>query len=707
MASVPHHCGYVGISTCSVPALDERLLLTEFYPNAACADEYLIISNAGDLSVNLRHWSISDGEGTIVFETDIWLVPGHAVTVAFNTSSFVSVYHRYPEVSLDLPSSAGSPSMSGSFALSDSGDGISLVSPSGAAVDAVCYGTASPQGTGWVGPSIPAPKRGEVFKRIADGTSFKDTDQSSDWMHFRELRYGYTELQPAVFHVTPGNLRAFVSPDCSLDLIVEAVHEARERVFVCSYELSSWPVTWALLGALSRGVDVRILVDGLPAGNMDTSEVACLSGLASRGAIVYVTRHNISAGMVGHVAAMHAKYLVMDSQTCIVLSENLVEQGVPLDRLHGNRGWGVMVTDSGMARYLGAMFEIDTWCTRPDIVLWSQDARYDPSPALKWLEGAERPQGTLCPFTNRFPADVMVTPSPDASLTEPFLLPWLREAAEVLVEQFQADLFWSDRWTGEPYVSPFVSSLLDAARRNAHVRMLLDSTWFNMERNSEVVRSLSENTTSWYDRSSFRLTDPRNPVGLVHNKGLVMNSRFTVVSSNNWVSASFARNRELAAIVSSEEISRYFESAFELDWSPDLACPTADAGPEIIHASIGEDVTISSNRSWDDRALESVAWDIDCDGTIDSKNGSVVVHADSPGVIEVRLEVTDSWGNSASDTVSIIVQPGSLASVSHGSPDAAAAAWTVPLGLAIALVVVKAVRRRRTRIRKVNHGPSS
>jgi len=681
------------------------LLISEMYPSATCKDEYVAIANAGAKAVNLRDWSLTDGEGAVRFDADLWVAPGGTLAVAFNTSSFFAAYHRRPEVSLDVPS-AGMASLVGDFALADAGDGVALVSPEGTVVDLVLYGSAPTSAAGWSGPAIPAPRRGEVFKRLSEGGSYRDSDSSSDWTPFREYRYGYTDLMPAVFHVPAGAVTAFTSPDCSLDVILEAIGRARERVVLCSYELSSWPVTDALISAVSRGVDVRILVDGSPAGGIDEPAIASLSALASNGATVTATRHDIAAGIVGHVAAMHAKYMVIDSRTSIVLSENFVEQGVPTDRLHGNRGWGVLVADAALAGYLEAMFDMDSRASRRDIVSWTQDPRYDPSARPNGTSLESRPRGVLGARTTLFPADMMVVPSPDGSPTEPFLQRWVQQASEVLVEQFQADLMWQDRWTGVSRLSPIVASLIEAERRGAAVRVLLDSAWFNSARNSEVVLALEQNASDMSGPSGCRLMDPRNPVGLLHNKGMVIDSRYTVVSSDNWVSAAFARNRELALVLSSEEVAGYFESAFELDWTPDIRCPSADAGPDVS-AAMGEDVPLTSNRSWDDRAIAAVAWDIGCDGSVDSENESIIVHAGSPGIIEVRLDVTDAWGNTASDTVLVVVRPDLPGDGAAGGHGISRAAQLVAAAAVSATAMVAVALRRSFRARKVNHGPGS
>lgn len=704
VVSVSHHIPASPSSSCCLNIENcGHLLLSEFYAAAVCSDEYLVISNQGPCPVDLRGWNISDGEGTISFDSGTLCRPGSDITIAFNTTSFVSAYGRFPEVSLDMPSPLSPAKITGRFALADAGDAIWLVSPQGAIVDAVCYGYTSAPPAGWSGEPLPAPGKGEVFRRISEGAALRDTDGARDWAHFREFRYGYTQLSPLECHLGPGSVTAFTSPDCSLEIVLAALDSAGVRVTVCVYELSSWPVTLALSRAITRGAEVRVLADGLPAGGIDAEGVACLSYLTQMGARVYVSMHNLSAGVPGHVMAMHAKYVVVDSRISIVMSENLVEQGVPTDEVHGNRGWGVMVQSSQVSVYLESIFEADTRLSRKDVVPWAQDPRYAP-PAVPTEElTTDHLQGALRPLTTVFPAELMVYPSPDSSASEPYLLPWIAAASDVAAEQFQVDLMWENRWAGGKSLSPIIAALIDAEQRGARVRVLLDSAWYNKARNSEVIASVIENTSAVPDSSEYKLMDPRNPIGLLHNKGLVIDSRFTVVSSNNWVRASFARNRELALVVSSQEVAGYFEQAFELDWTPDVTPPVADAGPDVL-AVVGEEVTLTSARCTDDRCVVSVFWDVGCDGTRDSENATVTLSSEWPRTIEVRLEVTDAWGNTATDSVLVTFSPNASGYASLSRQWTPPALWCVSAVGAVALLGLGVALRRRRRLRKLNHG---
>jgi phosphatidylserine/phosphatidylglycerophosphate/cardiolipin synthase-like enzyme len=52
----------------------------------------------------------------------------------------------------------------------------------------------------------------------------------------------------------------------------------------------------------------------------------------------------------------------------------------------------------------------------------------------------------------------------------------------------------------------------------------------------------------------------------VHNKGIVVDGRAVLVSSQNWSSAGALRNRDAGVIIESERVAAYFGQLFEHDW---------------------------------------------------------------------------------------------------------------------------------------------
>jgi phosphatidylserine/phosphatidylglycerophosphate/cardiolipin synthase-like enzyme len=633
------------------------VVISEFYPCGLCDDEYIVLENSCDRPVDLSNWTVTDGEGSLRFCGPLELGPGERLVVASNSTSYRRAFDVLPDLCLDDPGSCPPVIRSGTFRLADVGDSIVLYDHRGTEVDFVGYGACTDSSLTWMGGHVPALRKGEVAKRIREGGSVSDTDSAADWLHFREFRYGYTDLQPLTASVAPGLVTAFASPDCGLATVLEEIGRARQSVKVCGYELSSSQVCSALLSVLAEGVEVEILVDGAPAGGMSDDEVACLSALAASGATVNVLLGKMSEDAVQHVGPLHAKYMVVDDLRLVALSENFVESGLPSDPLSGNRGWGLVVTSPELAGYVGRVFDSDSRGSRPDVRAWADDPRFDPRSALSGPEHPPPGPGMMGARTTSSASVVTVLPSPDCSLRTPFLCELMGKSTTLLVEQFQADLLWKDRWTGESHLSPLLSSVEGALLRGAQVSFLLDSSWFNIEDNGEVAEHINSLASSQGLLGEARMMDLSGPVSTLHNKGLVADGRLTLVSSNNWGYSSFARNRELAVLVESEEVAEYFSSAFGTDWDPDREPPVADAGPDA-ELVVGESLVLDGRGSLDDRAVARWEWRLEGDGLLTDLGSTAVYTASRPGEHKIHLLVQDAWGNTDSDTVIVVVTAG-------------------------------------------------
>ncbi len=625
-------------------------LIIEFYPCGVCDDEYVVVSNPSPEPLDLAGWAISDGEGSIAFVGGVFIEGGGRAAVSANSSSFAAAYGRFPEVALD--GSGEHAVVVGTFRMGDTGDDIRLISPDGSVVDSVRYGASEAVVEGWVGPPVPSIRQGEVARRsIVDGLPL-DTDSANDWTGFREYRYGYTVFGGVGARVEGGAVTVFCNPDNSLSTILSVLDGAAESVRVCSYELSSVPLVRSLCEASLRGVQVRVLVDGSPVGGMEAVQSTCLSVLSLAGAEVSCIQGTLSEGIVRHFGAMHAKYIVVDSRVSVVLSENLVESGISQDTVHGNRGWGAAVDSADLSCALETLFDDDSRSSRRDVVAWTGDSRFDPSARLPDGPEPESSVALVEAFTTESPSYVSLMASPDCSESEPFLCPVLMEAKSLVVQQFQVDLEWYDRWHGCERPSPVLEAMLSSLRSGGTVRMSMDSSWFNEERNDEVRAAMVAVCTYEGLSGEFHLSDPRSPITLTHNKGLVVDGSLSFITSDNWVNSSFSRNREMAMSIASEEVASYLTRVFDFDWYPDESPPIAVVeGPSEV--SSGDIVVLNAERSSDDRLIQRFDWDVDGDGRFDCTGPVCEFVASLPVQQRVVLKVVDSWGNEG--TVEFVV----------------------------------------------------
>ena len=683
-----------------------KLLISEFYPCALSEDEYFVISSNSQTDMNLRNWSVTDGEGRLSFRNDYWVPAMGSVTISRNSSSFLRAFAIYPDIGLDLPNSSRLVGESGSFRLADTGDSVALVSPTSATVDFVAYGKPTESSILWSGSPVPVLRQGEVARRAHPGSSWQDSDSAQDWEPFREFKLGYTEFESISAAVRRGCLEAFVSPDCSLEVITDAIRNARSTIRVCSYELSSASVCLELLRATERGVRVAVLVDGAPTGGMSDRQVQCLSALASKGVDVATVNGNLSRKIVQHVGAFHAKYMVIDSTTSIILSENFVEAGVPVDKIIGNRGWGARISDPQIAGFLSAVFDSDGRLSRLDVVPWRMDPRFSTSFSVPEVPTANHTMGAQQPLVSTTDAKATIIVSPDGSSSEPYLCPIIRTVRTLDIEQFQVGLWWEPRWTPNQAIDPLLTNIVSAMREGAEAKMLFDSSWFNAEGNGPAVAYMVSACANESLRGEFKLMNPKNPITVVHNKGAIMDDQLTLISRNNWGFSSFAKNREIALLLDSPEIAGYFHRTFDFDWTEDDSPPHADAGSDATLAP-GEVLVLDGTRSSDDRVIAHYEWDMDSDGVFETKGSQARFVSDRPGVSRVWLRVEDGWGNKDSAQVNVTVLQPKNPSFGSGRllgmkvlvlPFAAGSGLALGIGLA---------RRRNSLSRKINHPPAS
>ncbi len=76
------------------------VIISEFYPCGVDYDEYIVLWNGGSDEVVLTDWTISDGEGVLLFTTPIHILPGDEVHISSNDDSFVDAFGVPPEVTV-------------------------------------------------------------------------------------------------------------------------------------------------------------------------------------------------------------------------------------------------------------------------------------------------------------------------------------------------------------------------------------------------------------------------------------------------------------------------------------------------------------------------------------------------------------------------------------------------------------------------------
>jgi len=400
-----------------------------------------------------------------------------------------------------------------------------------------------------------------------------DVQQRQGQVHYLEngtwdrriLMLGQSRFTSEVFRNV--SVTAFVSPDCSNEVFLEAVNGAAGTVYVNMYEFSSPSLGASLVGAKERGVDVRVLVEGGPVGGIGPAEKSLIWTVNNSGIPVY----SMISTKTDHPPYRfdHAKYVIIDNASLLLTSENFKNSGLPPAGMSGNRGWGVYLKDPALAGYFTEVFITDSGSRS---VLPYTGSAGDAEPAPYEKHTAE--------FHPAFFEGATVTPviAPDTS----YQIIDLLDSARTRIDIEQAYIKNETPYT----LHPFLSAAINASRRGVPVRVLLDSYWYNVEGendNDEMAALINRIGTSEHIPLEAKCIDLSvSGVEKIHNKGVIVDDERVLVSSINWNSNSPNFNRETGVIIDHPGAARYFRAVFDDDWSP-LA---NKAGPKSDYVKI-------------------------------------------------------------------------------------------------------------------------
>lgn len=508
------------------------LLIIEVSPYSAY--EGVSIGNFSSEAVNLCGCTLTDGEGTLVFNESLIVPSGGRITIVKasggNWFSARNDVHSY---------GADGIAKKGSFALADNGDEVSLLRGS-VVLDAVCYNV-SPGTAGWSGDSARL-RSGQYLVR----TGNTDTDSATDWIAIKPGWTGLTYSGPDAF---PATVSPFSFPESGGAPIYAALSAATATVDISIYLLTC-PSLVALLCQLEQQsighVDVRVLLEGMPLGVDISTELALMKALTDAGGEVRLIDPAGSSG--GRYTYLHNKYAVVDGNTVVITSENWTAGNLGYGT--GNRGWGAIIAGADYATYMASIFANDF-----------SDAYGDTKSLAEAYPELRAYAGDLIyrtPSNHAVPTyAAKVTPilSPDDSYTA--LKTVLIDAEKRLYVE-QLDLGSSFRTPGSDTPLGWLQA---AAAKDVDVRFILDASVSSSAEDHQTAVNLI-NAATEIKAITIAGGDGFNTV---HNKGIIADGRVWL-GSVNWTATSLQDNRESAVLISSVEVATFFTALFLKDW---------------------------------------------------------------------------------------------------------------------------------------------
>lgn len=574
----------------------DHVLITAVYYDTYVTnegDEFVRIANPTGAALDLSGWKLTDGEGTITFPGGANLAAGATIFVTAKATDFRLDMIVSPQWEFLADTDPAVPQLAktGTFSLANTGDEVRLLDGSGAVVDAVAWGNSN--GTaGWSGAVLADVSEGVILERDTDELTGAqpDTDSAADWDDARMYVVGQTHIAPASF--TASGATMYSSPDSTYEAIVDFLDGAESTLDLELYELTSAQLGQAIAARATAGVQVRVLMEGGPAGILQEErhqENKLLQTIEEAGGEVRFVITNASQGIHDRYDFMHGKFGIADGQRVLAMSGNWKATGAPADPTYGNREWGIVVDSPDLASYIGDVFAGDWDDVHRDVLGFGEgsDWRYLPPPP-DFVLNETIPTGPYAPYfpSQRVEASFTVTPvlSPDTSLLrESGLRKLIREAqSEVLIEQMYAHKHWGPTQTGSPEQNPnlYLEEAIAAARNGASVYVLLGEEFIDLNdtRNNiatvDYLRGIAE-----AENITLRAKVVNSAIAeilKVHNKGIVVDRQVAVVSSINWGRNSAQENRELALLAEQPDIAEFYRDIFWYDWSPKEFKPITD-----------------------------------------------------------------------------------------------------------------------------------
>lgn len=568
----------------AAPLLITAAYIHDLTPGRAAG--FIRIANTGRAPVTLTGWRlVLDGKG-LLFPGGAGIGPGREIHVARDALAFQRLTGAWPEWQYAGRSSRA-PRLEAPDGLPDpspwTGSAV-LLDPDGRPVDALAWGSLAVEVPGWAGAPLPSAPPGEVYLRARDERSWRllDTGRRRDWkqghlwLPLRSYRVGQSDFPPQTFTVE-GPITASVAPDCTLAALVPVLDGARRSIDLNLYQITSAALYNRLVAAVHRGVRLRVFLDGTPAQPLLDKTRYLARMLAEHGADVRWMISDPRQGVMKRYRYNHAKYAVVDGRQVLVWSENWSRHSFPERVGGGNRGWGLFVESPALARYLAGVFAADWDPGRPDsIPLLPGHPQWgglpeNPDSGSGDPQYGYRPQ--FRPLTVRGRCRVTPVLAPDHALMETGgIIGLLRRAVSSLeVECQYIPLHWGMPDHGSPEETPnlFLAEVVAAARRGARVRVLVGARepepWFPQD-SVHTIDYL--NTLARRERLDLAARAENSATGVsIHNKGVIVDRRWTLVTSINWSENAPGHNREVGLIVESPEIAAYFGQAFDWDWN--------------------------------------------------------------------------------------------------------------------------------------------
>ncbi|MEZ4860929.1 MAG: phospholipase D-like domain-containing protein [Caldilineaceae bacterium] len=573
-------------------------------------DEAILLWNTGVGRQTLAGWSLytRSRHATFPLTTTLTLEPGERLWCAAQAAAFQSTFGEMPACTWDDAGQSGGLALEGSLALANSGGHIQVRNAQGQIVDTLIYGAETQPATGWKGAAAQlytrgdVPNAGQIWQRKLDPDTALpiDSDQATDWAgDLADLQWGRRVRMPGwqgwsaadlglpSTGVETATVTAAVGPEGLYQPLADLLTSATSTIDLSLYTLEHQALAQIIADAAQRGIRVRLLLEGSPPGGISDLQKWSVATIVNSGGEVRYLAVTAAApkGYRTRYRFLHAKYGVVDGIRAFNGTENLTEDAMPVPSaipVGGRRGFYLFTDAATVVQALQRIFAQD-WQPERFYDLQPFDpthTKYGGPPADFVFPEAPLYPVTAAPFatplTVRGAAHFAVLSAPENALRpDAGLLALLARTGagdEILVMQLYEHKQWGES-TSNPIAdpNPRLQALIEAARRGAHIQVLLDSFFDEPEAlrsNQATVVYLQELAAAEGLALEARVGNPT--LGGIHAKLVLVRvgtEYWSAVGSLNGGEISHKLNREVVVLTDLAPIHARLAEVFHWDWA--------------------------------------------------------------------------------------------------------------------------------------------
>lgn len=427
-------------------------------------------------------------------------------------------------------------------------------------------------------------------RRVSDGrklSSIREPKHRAWNSMAKKPQLSYTPAKVPLAKVSrPITILACASPDAGFTVLAQFLQATTRSLTVGLYDFTSGDILRTLTSVIEkRRLPFKMVLDhpslNATANQSDGQTVQAL-GKADRAATVNWALTEVDPDTTKWIfpTAYHIKVAVRDSNAFWLSSGNWNVSNQP--NLAANspsrgslktadRDWHVVMMDEGLARVFEAYIEHDyevAGAAQANRAVQQRQLKIGIEQATKQLRaemkkqpiGPVKPRGV--PFTlgapkvfTKAPMSVQPLLTPDrgrkTSMYAENVLALIRSARKTLYMQYQ--YIHPSSGSGIAGFVALLDAVADAVRRKVDVR---------------IICSQYENTPQYIELMHERgLAGALRVQDNVHNKGIVVDSKTVLVSSQNWSSQGVLQNRDAGVIIGHAGIAQYFQASFLQDWA--------------------------------------------------------------------------------------------------------------------------------------------